>query len=598
MLDKAILVSHEEKEEIKFVVEQSKKNVDAWKSHLLRSVNQDEGRIDMLNTLYSKSVLVVLDWVAMKFIPRKYSESQTDWFGKRGISWHVSVAMGKLEEDKPMQMLTLVHIFQKSNQDSFFVLAVIDDVIQQLKQVMPQLQSVKFRQDNAGCYHSGITILGVRQLAKKHNVDIRMDFSDPQGSKGPCDRKAATVKNHLRSYLNSGNDISNAAQMKTAIESVSGVRSVIAVLCDPLTIPDAGPFGRWEGVSFVNYIEFKDEHMKVWRAYGIGVGKDIPYSNFQSKMSPAAELLPSFSKLEDASDPNLTFCDVTPGHNVKKRTTGATAKSPHESSDTDDTLFTCSEEGCVKTFQRFSSLQSQFDIGKHKHALERESLLEKAMLRYAENLESGESAIDQIIESASGSSASLDVQPSPIGWALKSSASRLTKNQKKYLTDIFLLGEQTRQKADPDDVSKSMRKAWDTDGSSLFKSDEYLTSKQIKSFFSRLSSKKSVPEASSNDDDDEDDNDNDDDLSSEKEYHRIRDEILNEISLNHPIIYDSYNICDMAATSKLPKFSIAMLQVICRYFELDISSVKQKRKKPYVDMLVNLVQSCTCNSPI
>jgi hypothetical protein len=195
--------------------------------------------------------------------------------------------------------------------------------------------------------------------------------------------------------------------------------------------------------------------------------------------------------LEDASDPHLTFCDVTPRHNVKKRTTEATAKSHDESSDTDDTLFTCSEEGCVKTFQRFSSLQSHLDIGKHKYALERESLLDKAMLRYAENLESGESATDQIIESVSGSSASLDVQLPPIGWALKGSASRrrLTKNQKKYLTDIFLLGEQTRQKADPDDVSKSMRKARDTDGSSLFKSNEYLTSKQIASFFSRLSSR-------------------------------------------------------------------------------------------------------------
>ena len=49
VLDKAILIRQEEKEEIKFVVEQSKKNVDAWRSHLLRSVNQDEGRIDMLN---------------------------------------------------------------------------------------------------------------------------------------------------------------------------------------------------------------------------------------------------------------------------------------------------------------------------------------------------------------------------------------------------------------------------------------------------------------------------------------------------------------------------------------------------------------------
>ena len=74
-----------------------------------------------------------------------------------------------------------------------------------------------------------------------------------------------------------------------------------------------------------------------------------------------------------------------------------------------------------------------------------------------------------------------------------------------------------------------MRKAWDTDGaldtdgSSLFESDEYLTSKQIASFFFRLSSEKSVPAASISDDEDDDENedDNDNDLSSEKEYQRI-----------------------------------------------------------------------------
>ena len=25
----------------------------------------------------------------MKYLPRKYRESQTDWFGKRGIPWHI-----------------------------------------------------------------------------------------------------------------------------------------------------------------------------------------------------------------------------------------------------------------------------------------------------------------------------------------------------------------------------------------------------------------------------------------------------------------------------------------------------------------------------
>jgi hypothetical protein len=213
---------------MKFVVAQSKKNIEPWKAHILRFINQDEARLDILKALDDSSVLVVLDW-AMKFIPRKYRESQADWLGKRGLSWHISVAMTKSSEER-LQMLTLVHLFQKSNQDSLYVLAIIDDVIEKLKNVMPGLKSVNFRQDNAGCYHSAATILGVRQLPVKHGVSVRMDFSDPQGGKGPCDRKAASIKNHMRAYLNSGHDISNAQEMETAMKSNGGARGIGTVL--------------------------------------------------------------------------------------------------------------------------------------------------------------------------------------------------------------------------------------------------------------------------------------------------------------------------------------------------------------------------------
>ena len=49
------------KEEMKFVL--------TWKAHIIRSVNQDAARLDILNALDDTSVLVVLDW-AMKFIQR------------------------------------------------------------------------------------------------------------------------------------------------------------------------------------------------------------------------------------------------------------------------------------------------------------------------------------------------------------------------------------------------------------------------------------------------------------------------------------------------------------------------------------------------
>ena len=70
-------IDNEEKNEMEDVITQSKKNIMAWKGHLLRDINQDEVRLNLLRDLDSDSALVALDW-AMKFLPRKYRESLSD----------------------------------------------------------------------------------------------------------------------------------------------------------------------------------------------------------------------------------------------------------------------------------------------------------------------------------------------------------------------------------------------------------------------------------------------------------------------------------------------------------------------------------------
>ena len=101
-------------EELTFVTNQAKQAIHAWKAHLLRNVNQDEARTDALDMLDDTSVLLVQDW-AMKFLPRKHRESQTDWFGKRGISWHITVAIHRAEVDQKFHTMTFVHVFQSCN---------------------------------------------------------------------------------------------------------------------------------------------------------------------------------------------------------------------------------------------------------------------------------------------------------------------------------------------------------------------------------------------------------------------------------------------------------------------------------------------------
>ncbi len=75
--------------------------------------------------------------------------------------------------------------------------------------------------------------------------------------------------------MNAGNDIETAEQMKTAIESSGCIPGVHVSLCGPSDLKV-----KWDGVSLINNVEYKDKEIKVWRAYGIGPGKVLPLSKF------------------------------------------------------------------------------------------------------------------------------------------------------------------------------------------------------------------------------------------------------------------------------------------------------------------------------
>ena len=72
------------------------------------------------------------------------------------------------------------------------VVSEVRHTLQELKKEHPEITAACLRQDNAGCHHS-VTMLAA---CKRMEVE-RVDLSDPQGGKGFCDRKAATIKAHV-----------------------------------------------------------------------------------------------------------------------------------------------------------------------------------------------------------------------------------------------------------------------------------------------------------------------------------------------------------------------------------------------------------------
>ena len=127
-----------------------------------------------------------------------------------------------------------------------------------------------------------------------------------------------------------------------------------------------------------------------------------------------------------------------------------------------------------------------------------------------------------------------------------------------------------------------MMTARDSNGKGLFTSSEFLTSQQVSSFFSRLSSKRKLEDGEMTDSDIEE-NQN---VKNEEALWELRSEILQEVALTHPICYDCYDICELIANSKPSNFAIQMLQKICDHFDILIMDINVKRKAPYMERLI------------
>ena len=106
----ASMYSKEYQEDLLYDFEQARTDIFQWKAHILRSVNQDKAKQDVIRNLNARSAFVVMDWV-MKFLHMKYREKQSDWFAKRGISWHVSTVIFKQEASSDVEVQTYAHLF-------------------------------------------------------------------------------------------------------------------------------------------------------------------------------------------------------------------------------------------------------------------------------------------------------------------------------------------------------------------------------------------------------------------------------------------------------------------------------------------------------
>ena len=85
------------------------------------------------NVTFSALIVILLDW-AMKFTQRRIRKKQSEWYAKRGMSWHVSSVITRHLETSQLEMSTYAHLMDSCTQDWFSVLSLLENLLQVLHQ--------------------------------------------------------------------------------------------------------------------------------------------------------------------------------------------------------------------------------------------------------------------------------------------------------------------------------------------------------------------------------------------------------------------------------------------------------------------------------
>ena len=127
------------------------------------------------------------DW-AMKLVPMRFRENQSQWFGKRGLSWHFAavIHLSDHPDCKPVDSNEYhIHIFivgfDSCKQDWFSACGIVEEVLEAFKKSHPPVTNAHLRSGNAGCYHNAPLLSTINAISKRTGIEVtRHDFSDPQ----------------------------------------------------------------------------------------------------------------------------------------------------------------------------------------------------------------------------------------------------------------------------------------------------------------------------------------------------------------------------------------------------------------------------------
>ena len=482
----------EKEDDLRYEADIAEVKIKEWKAHIMRAQNQEQSKQNILLSLQQNEVFVILDW-AMKFTQMKFREKQSEWFGKRGINWHICCVISR-KEDK-LEVTSYAHLFNSCTQDWFSVLSIIENLMSIIKKSNLGITKAYLRSDEAGCYHNSSLIASLRDIGDRQGIEIvRYDHSKPQHGKDLCDRILCSMKAAIRRYCNEGHDIVTAHDMQVALDK-RPVQGTTAAVFSVSEEKETLKMKKIANYSSLHNFEFTPDGLRVWKAYNIGTGKLISWESIILYPQEATGLV------EEKS-----FFPTSTREMYRK-----TNQQKKDAEDEDS--IECPNPQCMAEFHSRFELEAHLNvIGHHSPAeqvrrglydtlridwerrFQNISLDGKRQTRHESEVESATAPEDGLLK---------------MGWALhkpRGGQTRFSHKVRAYLQKKFEIGRGRGRKEEPSQVANDMRKARNADGTRMFGRTEWLSKLQIQGFFSRMSAKRkqsTLKEFSTDEEDDE-----------------------------------------------------------------------------------------------
>jgi hypothetical protein len=450
-------------EESLLVIDKAQESTLKWAQHVVRGYQQHKSKEKAMEQVMmdSSCIVIISDW-SMKWLPLRHRESQSDWFGKRGISLHIDVVFLKSDEhDGQLQKYTYLTVIDETKQDSVAVSACYQQVLKDVKVSFPTKKKVIIRSDNAGCYHSLRSVLARRKISEEMGMElIAYHFCEAQRGKDQADRESALIKAKLRSAIDSGKDILSGNDIIEALKCDVAIRNLKASL---LVINDGSIHVTDDIPDFISLhtVHFHKNSLTAWKYFEVGTGKLLKCPS--TDVSLSVNILLPFPLLFGKGRPPFSH-----------RSRGI---QPSASLD-----YICPEVACGEVFDTEFELCNHVTCGNHTFAPLSSMDFLKATVAQELLSPSLMTKTDQVHSGISSCLQECEIQ----GWALpcKRTVHRFTKEQLSFVRNLFIQGNVTKRKVS---AAKAVELMAD-----CFPPRQRLTRAQISSLFSRMASNKAT----------------------------------------------------------------------------------------------------------